>query len=46
MVTDLKRTVLLVARIVEERFDELRFSLKRRLGLLDPFEMLWVGCDR
>ena len=38
--TDLKRTVLLVARIVEERFDELRFSLKRRLGLLDPFEIL------
>ena len=30
----------MVARRVEERFDAFRFGLKRRLGLLDPFEIL------
>ena len=40
MLTDLKRTVLLAASVVEERFDELRFGFKRRFGLLDPFEIL------
>ena len=30
----------MVARGVEERFDAFRFGLKRRLGLLDPFEIL------
>ena len=29
-----------VARSLERRFDALRFGLKRRLGLLDPFEIL------
>ncbi len=29
-----------VARTFEERFDALRFRLKRRFGLLDPFEVL------
>jgi phosphatidate phosphatase APP1 len=37
---DLRRTVLVVARAIEERFDAYRFRLKRRLGLLDPFEIL------
>jgi phosphatidate phosphatase APP1 len=36
----LRRRVLVVARGVEERFDDFRFGLKRRLGLLDPFEIL------
>ena len=27
-------------RVIEKRFDELRFGLKRRFGLLDPFEIL------
>ena len=30
----------MVAQGVEERFDAFRFGLKRRLGLLDPFEIL------
>ena len=30
----------MVARRVGERFDAFRFGLKRRLGLLDPFEIL------
>ena len=38
--TNLVRTVLLVARVLEERLDALRFSFKRRFGLLDPFEIL------
>ncbi|MDQ4129079.1 MAG: DUF2183 domain-containing protein, partial [Actinomycetota bacterium] len=38
--TDWKRKVAKVARGVEERFDAMRFRLKRRLGLLDPFEIL------
>ena len=29
-----------VAKTAEERFDALRFGLKRRFGLLDPFEIL------
>lgn len=37
---DLRRTVLLLGRAIEERFDAYRFGLKRRLGLLDPFEIL------
>jgi phosphatidate phosphatase APP1 len=40
LLTGFNRTVLLVARIVEERFDDFRFSFKRRFGLLDPFEIL------
>ncbi len=32
--------MLVVARAIEERFDAYRFGLKRRLGLLDPFEIL------
>ena len=31
---------LVVGHAIEERFDALRFGLKRRLGLLDPFEIL------
>jgi len=31
---------LVLGRAVEERFDVSRFRLKRRLGLLDPFEIL------
>ena len=38
--TGLRRTVLSAVRVVEERFDALRFSIKRRFGLLDPFEIL------
>jgi phosphatidate phosphatase APP1 len=37
---DLRRTVLVVARAIEERVDAYRFGLKWRLGLLDPFEIL------
>jgi phosphatidate phosphatase APP1 len=37
---DLSRTVLVVGRAIEKRFDAFRFGLKRRLGLLDPFEIL------
>ena len=40
MLTDLKRLLLLVAQVIEERLDEFRFSFKRRFGLLDPFEIL------
>ena len=40
MLTNLTRTALIVARFVEERFDQFRFSFKRRFGLLDPFEIL------
>ena len=32
--------MLVVARAIEKRFDAFRFGLKRRLGLLDPFEIL------
>jgi phosphatidate phosphatase APP1 len=35
-----RRTVVVGARAVEERFDRLRFGVKRRFGLLDPFEIL------
>ena len=38
--TGLKRTVLSVAKVAEERFDAFRFRFKRRFGLLDPFEIL------
>ena len=38
--TDLRRTFLLTARVVEERFDAIKFRLKRRFGMLDPFEIL------
>jgi phosphatidate phosphatase APP1 len=37
---ELRRRALVVARGVEERFDAYRFWLKRRLGLLDAFEIL------
>jgi phosphatidate phosphatase APP1 len=37
---DLKRTAMSVAQVVEERFDAFRFRIKRRFGLLDPFEIL------
>jgi len=32
--------ILAAANAVEQRFDRLRFEAKRRLGLLDPFEIL------
>jgi phosphatidate phosphatase APP1 len=35
-----RRKALVVGRAIEERFDALRFSLKRRLGMLEPFEIL------
>jgi phosphatidate phosphatase APP1 len=35
-----RRVALVVARGIEERFDAFRFGLKRRFGLLDPFEIL------
>jgi len=38
--TDLRRSLARGASAVEERFDSLRFGLKARLGLLDPFEVL------
>jgi phosphatidate phosphatase APP1 len=38
--TDLRRRALVVARVIEERFDAFRFRLKRRFGLHDPFEIL------
>ncbi len=38
--TDWRRTALGAAKVAEERFDAFRFGLKRRLGLLDPFEIL------
>jgi phosphatidate phosphatase APP1 len=37
---DVRRKLLVVARAIELRFDAFRFGLKRRLGLLDPFEIL------
>jgi phosphatidate phosphatase APP1 len=37
---ELRRRALEVAQGVDERFDAFRFGLKRRLGLLDPFEIL------
>ena len=37
---DLRRKVLMVGQAIEERFDALRFRLKLRLGLLDPFGIL------
>jgi phosphatidate phosphatase APP1 len=40
LLTNLTRLVLVAAQIVEKRFDELRFSFKRRFSLLDPFEIL------
>ena len=40
LLTRLTRTALLVARSVEERFDQFRFDFKKRFGLLDPFEIL------
>jgi phosphatidate phosphatase APP1 len=38
--TDWRRTAWGAAKAIEERFDALRFRLKRRFGLLDPFEIL------
>jgi len=38
--TGLRRTALSAARVIEERFDALRFRFKQRFGLLDPFEIL------
>ncbi len=40
MSTSLRRKLLGAASVVEERFDVLKFGLKRRFGLLDPFEIL------
>ena len=40
MLRDISRTLAAVANAVEQRFDLLRFEAKRRLGLLDPFEIL------
>ena len=37
---DLRRKAWGAAKGFEERFDALRFRLKRRFGLLDPFEIL------
>jgi phosphatidate phosphatase APP1 len=37
---DWRRRALVVGQAIEERFDAFRFRLKRRLGLLDPFEIL------
>ena len=37
---DLRRTALVFGRAIEVRFDAFSFGLKRRLGLLDPFEIL------
>jgi phosphatidate phosphatase APP1 len=38
--TGWRRTVFRAAQVAEERFDALRFGLKRRFGMLDPFEIL------
>jgi phosphatidate phosphatase APP1 len=38
--TNRLRTLVSVANAVEQRFDRLRFEAKKRLGLLDPFEIL------
>jgi phosphatidate phosphatase APP1 len=38
--TSRRRMLLATANAVEQRFDRLRFEAKRRLGLLDPFEIL------
>jgi phosphatidate phosphatase APP1 len=38
--TSRRRMLLSAANAVEQRFDRLRFEAKRRLGLLDPFEVL------
>lgn len=40
MLRDISRTLVTAANAVEQRFDRLRFEAKRRLGLLDPFEIL------
>jgi len=37
---ELSRTLAVGARAAEQHFDRLRFEAKRRLGLLDPFEIL------
>jgi phosphatidate phosphatase APP1 len=38
--TSRRRMLLATANAVEQRFDRLGFEAKRRLGLLDPFEVL------
>jgi phosphatidate phosphatase APP1 len=38
--TSRRRMLLSAANAAEQRFDRLRFGAKRRLGLLDPFEIL------
>jgi phosphatidate phosphatase APP1 len=38
--TDWKTRALTAAQSIEERFDTFRFRIKRRFGLLDPFEIL------
>ena len=38
--TGWRRTAFRAAQVAEERFDALRFGLKRRFGMLDPFEIL------
>ena len=40
LLTGLMRMVMLAAKVIEDRVDDLRFSFKRRFGLLDPFEIL------
>ena len=42
---DVRRTAVVVARAIEERFDAYGFGLKRRLGVLDPFEILLGSCS-
>ena len=38
--TSWRRTIAVGAHAAEVRFDRFRFGLKRRFGLLDPFEIL------
>ncbi len=38
--TNWRRTIAVGAHAAEVRFDRFRFGLKRRLGLLDPFQIL------
>jgi phosphatidate phosphatase APP1 len=40
VMTNWRRRIAVGAQAVEERFDRFRFGLKRRFGLLDPFEIL------
>ena len=40
MLSNLLRALVSGANALEQRFDRLRFEVKRRFGLLDPFEIL------